>query len=122
MGLTVRGFGKREKAGHKDEECGLDIPNQVMSLEDHQFENTPRAAWVETHPKNSAETRSGLESPAPKADYPRHVVTVEVHPVPYKKPLEQRVAQKPTSDVYTGKEHFVCIHSDPKDQPQTLNP
>jgi len=62
MGLTVRRCGKREKAGHKEEECGLDIPNQVMSLEDQQFENTPRATWVEARPKNSAETRSGVES------------------------------------------------------------
>ena len=43
---------------------------------------------------------------------------MEVHPVPYNKPLKQKVAQKPTtSHVYIGKEHFVCIHSDPKDQP-----
>ena len=92
--------------------------DQVMSLEDQQFDNTLQAAWVETHPTNSAETRSGVESPKPTADYTRHVVTVEVHPVPYNKPLKQKVAQKPTtSHVYIGKEHFVCIHSDPKDQP-----
>ena len=91
--------------------------DQVMSLEDQQFENTLRAAWVETHPTNSAETRSGVESPKPTADYTRHVVTVEVHPVPYNKPLKQKVAQKPTSsDDYTRKEHFVCVHLDPKDQ------
>ena len=80
--------------------------DQVMSLEDQQFENTLRAAWVETHPTNSAETRSGVESPKPTADYTRHVVTVEVHPVPYNKPLKQKVAQKPTtSHVYIGKGH-----------------
>ena len=124
MGLSARRFGKREKAGHKDEECGLDIPNQVMSPEDHQFENTPRATWVETHPKNFAVTRSGVESLKPTADYTRHAVTVEVHPVPYNKPLKQKVAKKPTSsDVYTGKEHFVRIHLNPKDQPsKTKNP
>ena len=43
---------------------------------------------------------------------------MEVHPVPYNKPLKQKVAKKPTtSHVYIGKEHFVFIHSDPKDQP-----
>ena len=42
--------------------------DQVMSLEDQQFENTLRAAWVETYPTNSAETRSGVESPKPTAD------------------------------------------------------
>ena len=50
-----------------------------MSLEDQQFDNTPGATWVETRPKNSAETRSGVESPKPTADYTCHVVTVEVH-------------------------------------------
>ena len=45
MGLTERRFGNKEKGGHKDhDECGLDVPNHVMSLEDHKFENTPRAA------------------------------------------------------------------------------
>ena len=99
MGLRVRGFGKQEKAGSKDEECGLDgVPNLVRALSQRQqqFENTPRAAWVETHPTNSAETISGVESPKPTADYTRHVVTVEVHPVPYNKPRKQKVAKKPT--------------------------
>ena len=85
MDLTVRGFGKQEKAGSKNEECGLDgVPYLVRDLSQRkqQFENTPRAAWVETHPTNSAETRSGVESPKPTADHTRHVVTVEVHPVP----------------------------------------
>ena len=68
--------------------------DQVMSLEDQQFENTLRGAWVETHPTNSAETRSGVESQKPTADYTRHVVTVEVHPVPYNKPLKQKLASK----------------------------
>ena len=42
--------------------------DQVMSLEDQQFENTLRAAWVETHSTNSAEIRSGVESQKPTAD------------------------------------------------------
>ena len=121
MGLRVRGFGKQEKAGSKDEECGLDgVPYLVRALSQRQqqFENTPRAAWVETHPTNSAETSSGVESPKPTADYTRHVVAVEVHPVPYNKPRKQKVAKKPTSSYdYKRKEHFVRIYSDPKDQP-----
>ena len=121
MGFTVRGFGNKEKPGHKDEECGLDgVPHLVRALSQRkqQFENTPRAAWVETHSTNSAETCSGVESPKPTADYTRHVVKVEVHPVPYNKPRKQKVAQKPTSSYdYKRKEHFVCIYSDPKDQP-----
>ena len=121
MDLTVRGFGKQEKAGSKNEECGLDgVPYLVRALSQRQqqFENTPRAAWVETHPTNSAETSSGVESPKPTADYTRHVVAVEVHPVPYNKPRKQKVAKKPTSSYdYKRKEHFVCIYSDPKDQP-----
>ena len=73
---------------------------------------------VETHPTNSAETRSGVESPKPTADNTRHIVTVEVHPVPNNKPLKQKLAKKPTtSEVYTGKEHLVHIHSNSKDQP-----
>ena len=121
MGLRVRGFGKQEKAGSKDEECGLDgVPYLVRALSQRQqqFENTPRAAWVETHPTNSAETSSGVESPKPTADYTRHVVTVEVNPIPYNKPRKQKVAKKPTSSYdYRRKEHFVRIYSDPKDQP-----
>ena len=121
MGLRVRGFGKQEKAGSKDEECGLDgVPYLVRDLSQRkkQFEKTPRAAWVETHPTNSAETSSGVESPKSTADYTRHVVTVEVHPVPYNKPRKQKVAKKPTSSYdYTRTEQFVCIYSDPKDQP-----
>ena len=89
MGLTLRWFGMQEKAGSEDEVRGLDgVPylTRALSPEKHQSENTPTAAWVETHPTNSADTRSRVESPAPKTDYTRHVVTVEVHPVPYNKP------------------------------------
>ena len=121
MGLTVRRFGKQKKAGIEDEVCGLDgVPYLVRALspENDQSENIPQLTWVKNHPTNSTGTCSGVESPAPKADYTLHVVTVEVHPVPNNKPLKQKVAKKPTtSDVYTGKEHLVCIYSNPKDQP-----
>ena len=121
MGLSERRFEKQEKGGSEDEVCGLDgVPYLVRALspEKHQSENIPQLTWVENHPRNSAETRSGVESPKPTANYTRHVVTVEVHPLPNNKPLKQKVAKKPTtSDVYTGKEHLVRIHSNSKDQP-----
>ena len=121
MGHAVRRFGKQEKVGSEDEVCGLDgVPCLVraLSTEKHQSENIPQLTRMENHPTNSTGTCSGVESPAPKADYTRHVVTVEVLPVPYNKPLKQKVAKKATtSDVYTGKEHFVRIHSNSKDQP-----
>ena len=121
MGLTVRRFGKQKKAGSEDEVCGLDgVPYLVRALspENDQSENIPQLTWVVNHPRDCAGTCSGVEGPAPTADYTRHVVTVEVHPVPYNKPLKQKVAKKPTtSDVYTGKEHLVRIHSNSKDQP-----
>ena len=121
MGLSARRFEKQEKGGSEDEVCGLDgVPYLVRALspEKHQSENIPRLTWVENHPRDCAGTCSGVEGPAPKADYTRHVVTVEVHPVPNSKPLKQKVAKKPTtSDVYTGKEHLVHIHSNSKDQP-----
>ena len=120
MGLTVRRFGKQKKAGIEDEVCGLDgVPYLVRALspEKHQSENIPQLTWVENYPRDCAGTCSGVESPAPEADYTRHVVTVEVDPVPYDKPLKQKVAKKPTlSDDYPGNEHLVCIYSDPKDQ------
>ena len=120
MGLSARRFGKQEKGGSEDDVCGLDgVPYLVRALspEKNQPENIPQLTWVENHPTNSAETCSGVESPKPTADYTRHVVTVEVHPVPYNKPLKQKVAKKPTlSDDYLGNEHLVCIYSYPKDQ------
>ena len=120
MGLSARRFEKQGKGGSEDEVCGLDgVPYLVRALspEKHQSENIPRLTWVENHPRDCAGTCSGVEGPAPKADYTRHVVTVEVHPVPNNKPLKQKVAKKPTtSDVYTGKEHLVRIHSNSKDQ------
>ena len=121
MGLSVRRFEKQEKGGSEDEVCGLDgVPYLVRALspENDQSENIPQLTWVVNHPRDCAGTCSGLEGPAPTADYTRHVVTVEVHPVPNNKPLKQKVAKKPiTSDVYTGKEHLVHIHSNSKDQP-----
>ena len=121
MGLTVRRFGKQKKAVIEDEVCGLDgVPYLVraLSTENNQSENIPQLTWVENHPTNSTGTCSGVESPNPTADYTRHVVTVEVHPLPNNKPRKQKVAKKPTTrDVYNGKEHFVCIYSNPKDQP-----
>ena len=121
MGLSARRFEKQEKGGSEDEVCGLDgVPYLVRALspEKHQSENIPRLTWVENHPRDCAGTCSGVESPAPKADYTRHVVTVEVHPVPNNKPLKQKLAKKPTTgDVYTGKEHLVRILSNSKDQP-----
>ena len=121
MGLSARRFEKQKKGGSEDEVCGLDgVPYLVRALspEKHQSENIPQLTWVENYPRDCAGTCSGVEGPAPKADYTSHVVTVEVHPVPYNKPLKQKVAKKPTtSDVYTGKEHLVRIHSNSKDQP-----
>ena len=121
MGLSAQRFGKQEKGGIEDEVCGLDGVRylvRALSQEKHQPENIPQLTWVENRPRNSAGTCSGVESPTPKADYTRHVVTVEVHPVPNNKPRKQKVAKKPTtSDVYTGKEHLVGIYSNPKDQP-----
>ena len=121
MGLSARRFGEQEKAESEDEVCGLDGVSylvRALSPERHQSENIPQLTWVENHPKNCAGTCSGVESPAPKADYTRHVVTVEVHPVPKNKPLKQKVAKKPTTkDVSTRNEHFVRINSNPKDQP-----
>ena len=121
MGHAVRRFGKQEKVESEDEVCGLDgVPCLVraLSTEKHQSQNIPQLTRVENHPTNSTGTCSGVESPAPEADYTRHVVTVEVHPVPYNKPRKQKVAQKPTSSYdYTRTEQFVCIYSDPKDQP-----
>ena len=121
MGLSERRFEKQEKGGSEDEVCGLDgVPYLVraLSTENNQSENIPQLTWVENHPTNSTGTCSGVESPNPTADYTRHVVTVEVHPLPNNKPLKQKVAKKPTtSDVYNGKEHFVCIYSNPKGQP-----
>ena len=115
------GSKSRKKAGIEDEVCGLDgVPYLVRALspEKHQSENIPQLTWVENHPRDCAGTCSGVEGPAPKADYTRHVVTVEVHPVPNNKPLKQKVAKRPTtSDVYTGKEQLVRIHSNSKDQP-----
>ena len=70
MGLSARRFGMQEKAGSEYEVCGLDgIPYlvRVLSPEKHQFENTPQLTWVEKQPTNSADTHSGVESPAPKA-------------------------------------------------------
>ena len=120
MGLTVRRFGKQKKAGIEDEVCGLDgVPYLVRALspQNDQSENIPQLTWVENHPRNCAGTCSGVESPAPEADYTSHVVTVEVHPVPYNKPLKQKVAKKPIlRDDYPGNEHLVCIYSYPKDQ------
>ena len=120
MGLTVRRFGKQKKAGIEDEVCGLDgVPYLVRALspQNDQSENIPQLTWVENHPRNCAGTCSGVESPAPEADYTSHVVTVEVHPVPYNKPLKQKVAKKPTlSDDYPANDHLVCIYSYPKDQ------
>ena len=120
MGLSARRFEKQEKGGSEDEVCGLDgVPYLVRALspQNHQSENIPQLTWVENHPRNCAGTCSGVESPAPKADYTSHVVTVEVHPVPYNKPLKQKVAKKPISrDDYPGNEHLVCIYSYPKDQ------
>ena len=121
MGLSARRFEKQEKGGSEDEVCGLDgVPYLVRALspEKHQSENIPQLTWVENYPRDCAGTCTGVEGPAPKADYTRHVVTVEVHPVPNNKPLKQKVAKKPTtSDVYTRKEHLVRIHSNSKDQP-----
>ena len=121
MGLSTRRFEKQEKGGSEDEVCGLDgVPYLVRALspENDQSENIPQLTWVVNHPRDCAGTCSGVEGPAPTADYTRHVVTVEVHPVPNNKPLKQKVAKKPTtSDVYTGKEHLVRIHSNSKDQP-----
>ena len=121
MGLSARRFEKQEKGGSEDEVCGLDgVPYLVRALspENDQSENIPQLTWVVNHPRDCAGTCSGVEGPAPTADYTRHVVTVEVHPVPNNKPLKQKVAKKPTtSDVYIGKEHFVRIHSNSKDQP-----
>ena len=109
MGLSARRFGEQEKAGSEDEVCGLDGVSylvRALSPERYQSENIPQLTWVENHPKNCAGTCSGVESPAPKADYTRHVVTVEVHPVPKNKPLKQKVAKKPTTkDVSTRNEH-----------------
>ena len=120
MGLTVRWFGKQKKAGIEDEVCGLDgVPYLVRALspQNDQSENIPQLTWVENYPRDCAGTCSGVESPAPEADYTSHVVTVEVHPVPYNKPLKQKVAKKPTlRDDYPGNEHLVCIYSYPKDQ------
>ena len=120
MGLSARRFEKQEKGGSEDEVCGLDgVPYLVRALspENDQSENIPQLTWVVNHPRDCAGTCSGVEGPAPTADYTRHVVTVEVHPVPYNKPLKQKVAKKPTlSDDYPGNEHLVCIYSYPKDQ------
>ena len=121
MGVSARRFEKQEKGGSEDEVCGLDGVRylvRALSPEKHQSENIPQLTWVENHPRDCAGTCSGVEIPAPEADYTSHVVTVEVHPVPNNKPLKQKVAKKPTtSDVYTGKEHIVHIHSNSKDQP-----
>ena len=121
MGLSARRFEKQEKGASEDEVCGLDGVRylvRALSPEKHQSENIPQLTRMENHPRDCAGTCSGVESPAPEADYTSHVVTVEVHPVPYNKPLKQKVAKKPTtSDVYTGKEHLVRIHSNSKDQP-----
>ena len=97
MGFTVRRFGKQKKAGIEDEVCGLDgVPYLVRALspEKHQSENIPRLTWVENHPRDCAGTCSGVEGPAPKADYTRHVVTVEVHPVPKKQTTKAESSEK----------------------------
>ena len=77
-----------------------------------------RHGWRPT-PQTPQRYAPGLRVQNPQQiDYTRHVVTVEVHPVPYNKPRKQKVAKKPTSSYdYTRTEQFVCIYSDPKDQP-----
>ena len=77
-------------------------------------------AWVENcsiKSSTSRETQSGKVSPTPKEDYTRHEVIVEVHPVPYDKPLKRKRAKMTTpSEDYTRKEGNGKVHRQTTDE------
>lgn len=65
----------------------------------------------------SRETQSGKVSPTPKEDYTRHEVIVEVHPVPYHKPLKRKRAKTTTpSEDYKTKESNGRVHTRTTDE------
>lgn len=107
MAFTPRVSETRERSEKKEKECLPGVGNQVMtlSIKDLQPPNIPRLAWVKKHSTDSAGTSFREESSTLKADNTRHVVIVEVHPVPKDKPMKQKEAQLPTlTDEYVQEE------------------
>ena len=106
MAFTPRVSETWERSEKKEKECLPGAGNQVMtlSIKELQPPNIPRLAWVKKHSTDSAGTSFREESSTLKADNTRHVVTVEVHPVPKDKPMKQKEAQLPTTgtDSTTG--------------------
>ena len=89
MALTFQVLETKESSKKQEEECGRPVCNQPMPL---SIQKSRSRAWVENcsiKSSTSRETQSGKVSPTPKEDYTRHEVIVEVHPVPYQKPLKQ---------------------------------
>ena len=114
VAFTPRVSETRERSEKKEKECLPGVGNQVMtlSIKELQPPNIPRLAWVKKHSTDSAGTSFREESPTLKADNTRHVVTVEVHPVPKDKPMKQKEAQLPTlTDEYNNRENVENVHS-----------
>lgn len=113
MAFTPRVSETRERNEKKEKECLPGAGNQVMtlSIKELQPPNIPWLAWVKKHSTDSAGTSFREESPTLEADNTRHVVTVEVHPVPKDKPMKQKEAQAPTlTDEYKKRENVENVH------------
>ena len=111
MALTFQVLETKESSKKQEEECGRPVCNQPMPL---SIQKSRSGAWVENcsiKSSTSRETQSGKVSPTPKEDYTRHEVIVEVHPVPYDKPLKRKRAKMTTpSEDYTRKESNGSTH------------
>ena len=117
MALTFQVLETKESSKKQEEECGRPVCNQPMPL---SIQKSRSGAWVENcsiKSSTSRETQSGKVSPAPKEDYTRHEVIVEVHPVPYDKPLKRKRAKTTTpSEGYTRKESNGRVHRQTTDE------
>ena len=114
VAFTPRVSETRERSEKKEKECLPGVGNQVMtlSIKELQPPNIPRLVWVKKHSTDSAGKSFREESPTLKADNTRHVVTVEVHPVPKDKPMKQKEAQVPKlTDEYRKRENVENVHS-----------
>ena len=117
MALTFQVLETKENSKKQEKECGRPVCNQPMPL---SIQKSRSRAWVEKcsiKSSTSRETQSGKVSPTPKEDYTRHEVIVEVHPVPYDKPLKRKRAKTTTlSEDYTRKESNGRVHTQTTDE------
>ena len=117
MALTFQVLETKENSKKQEKECGRPVCNQPMPL---SIQKSRSRVWVENcsiKSSKSRETQCDKVSPTPKEDYTRHEVIVEVHPVPYDKPLKRKRAKTTTlSEDYTRKESNSRVHTQTTDE------